>query len=207
MRKFAAIAAVVFGLAAVPGVASAAPIGTNTCVSGAPAECDLFADFDDGLSELGPNEGNLGGYLSAYTFLLNASADLSDGLSSSEVAHILVVQTDLFQLYSNIATLLFSFDTIFTQAINSGATAGQVLGTPTQNGVLEFNDVGYAINADLVTLFPVFDFGQDLLRIHTALPTEQEVTPVPEPGTLSLLAFGGSAAAAAIRRRRAAKAA
>jgi hypothetical protein len=205
MRKFAGIVAVVAALTVMPTVAGAAPIGTNVCseVEG----CDLFADFDDGLSALGSSDGNLGGYLTAYTYLLNASADLSDGLSASEVAHILVVQADVFQLYSNIATLLFSFNDIFNDAVASAATSQQVLGTPEPSGVLDFEGVGYAANGDLVTLFPNFDFGQDTLRIHTALAQEVEpppTAPVPEPGTMSLLALGG-AAAAAVRRRRAAK--
>ena len=218
MRKFAALVTVVFALMVVPGVASAAPVQPSSCAAGSLFfECDIYADYDDGVSTLGTADGNAGGYLVGYTFLLNAGADLTT-FGADDVAHILVIHDSLFELYSNIAaSLVFSgvFNAASTGASIDGTTvtAGQTAGCPPiPSGVPTIGGVGYCTNADVVTVYPDFAAGglggNDLLRINTALPEDEQppTAPVPEPGTLSLLAFGGSAAVGAIRRRRAAKA-
>jgi hypothetical protein len=206
MRKFTTVLAFAAALAAAPGVVGAAPIQPASCGQGAQYyECDIFADYGSGISELGSLEGNLGGYLPTYSYLLNTTADLSDGLSVSEVAHILVVEDQLFRLISNIAPLM-NFGTYFDAALAT-APGVQILGCPVPNGVLQYQNVGYCTTADLVTLFPnwaAFDTdgnpigGSDLLRINTALLNTSN--PVPEPGTLTLMGLGG--ALAALRRRR-----
>jgi hypothetical protein len=209
MRKLVLAFGVMLGLFAAPGVANAVPIGINACADGAPFyECDIYADYDDGVSTLGGLEGNLGGYLVGYTFLLNAGADLTT-FEAGDVAHILVIHDSLFELFSNIAAS-FVFNSVFDSA-RTGAdidstpvTAGQLAGCPpVPSGVPTIDGVGYCTSADVVTLYPNWDGGNDLLRINTALSTETQPAPVPEPGTLSLLVFGGSAVAAAVLRRRA----
>jgi hypothetical protein len=222
MRKFAAVTCLALGLAAVPGTADAGPIGTNGCSLNASdvSECNLYADYTgSGASGLGAAEGNLGGYLLGYTFLLNQAANLADGFQASDVAHILVVHDTLFELFSN---TVFNglFDDIFSAA-SSGApidnvspTNGQLAGCPpVPAGVPNLSGVGYCTTADLVTVYANWGDesfgGQDILQIHTALPPDltgeeppPDPAPVPEPGTLSLLVLGGSSALAALRRRR-----
>jgi hypothetical protein len=215
MRKLGAILAVTVALAAAPHVVSAAPILPPSCdyvVGPGPDpvyECDLFADYDDGVSELGVADGNLGSFFPAYTLLLTSSADLSDGIDSNEVAHILRTEDQLFTLYSNLATvfLSFNFSTILSNALAFTATQMQVLGCDTYNGVtsqtVAAGSIGYCQTSDVVTLYPNHAFGNDILRINTALPIGTDPgAPIPEPGTMGLVAFG-SAALAAIRRRRA----
>lgn len=207
MRKLGAVLALTTALIAAPQIASAAPISPSSCAfnSDGVQECDLFADYANGLSELTPTFGD---YLPAYTLLLAATANLSDGLQESEVAHILVVHDQLFELFSNIATS-FVFDAAFAAAsTNSNIDGGpptQILGCPDGGGVLQVNGVGYCGTADVVTLFPnwgdAFFGGADLLRIHTAQSGTNPPNPVPEPGTFALFALGGTVAAA-IRRRR-----
>src|SRR3954467_14520568 len=114
MRKFAAMVGVVIGLAVVPRVADASPIGTNGCalVNGI-SECDLYVDADiDGSSDLGAADGNLGGYLPGYVVVLNAFADLTT-FEVADVAHILFIHDQLFQLFSNTAAN-FAFAGAFT---------------------------------------------------------------------------------------------
>jgi hypothetical protein len=223
MRKFAAVVCLALGLAAVPGAASASPIGTNQCVvdSGGLGQCDIFADYTGaGASGLGIDEGNLGSYLLGYTFLLNQAANLGDGFQSADVAHILVIHDSLFELFSN-TVFNQAFDTIFEAASTSALidglspSLGQLAGCPPNpSGVPNLDGVGYCTTSDVVSVFATWgtqsgDAGQDVLRIHTAFapvddpPTDPE--PVPEPGTLSLFALGGSAALASLRRRRQAK--
>src|SRR5438046_2436117 len=103
MRKLATVVCLTLGLAVAPKAAVAAPIGTNTCDSSSGISlCDIYADFtSDGASLLGAAEGNLGSYLPGYSLLLNLSADLSDGLQASDVADVLVVHNQLFELFSN----------------------------------------------------------------------------------------------------------
>jgi hypothetical protein len=192
-------------LVVVPGVVGAAPIQPASCADGPEFyECDIYADYDGGPSLLGLLDGNLGGYLPAYSLLLTTAANLADGLDASEVAHILVVQDDLFSLYSNIPTLQFDFGAIFTEAFAFAASPpalSQILGCPIAGGVLQFEGVGYCTTADVVTLFPVWDGGNDILRIHTALSGTQPPPPgVPEPSAAALFAL--AAAAIAVRRRR-----
>ncbi len=222
MRKFAAVTCLALGLTAVPGAASAGPIGTNQCsIDGAGfGQCDIFADYTgSGASALGLSEGNLGSYLLGYTFLLNQAADLTDGFQADDVAHILVIHDSLFELFSN-TVFNFQFDDIFAAASSGGAidgvspSVGQLAGCPAvPSGVPNLNGVGYCSTGDLVEVFANFGLadgtaGQDLVRIHTALPDDgteppPNPTPVPEPGTLSLLLLGGCGALAARRRRRA----
>ncbi len=225
MGKFAAVACLALGLAAVPGAASAAPIGTNQCVvdGGGLGVCDIFADYTGtGASGLGLADGNLGSYLLGYTFLLNTAADLSDGFQVADVAHILVIHDSLFELFSN-TVFNDAFDDIFTAASTSALidgvspALGQLAGCPpVTSGVPNLDGVGYCTTADVVSVFATWgtasgEAGQDLLNIHTAFtPDENEPptgpAPVPEPGTISLFALGGSAALASLRRRRRARA-
>jgi len=221
MRKFAAVSCLALGLAAVPGAASAAPIGLNGCVvdSAGMGQCDIFADYiGAGASGLGLAEGNLGSYLLGYTFLLNQTADLSDGFQAGDVAHILVIHDSLFELFSN-TVFNTAFNDIFSAASTSALidglspSIGQLAGCPPSvSGVPSLDGVGYCTTGDVVSVLATWgtssgDAGQDLLRIHTAF-TDGEIdpptdpAPVPEPGTLSLFALGGSGALASLRRRR-----
>jgi PEP-CTERM motif len=223
MRKLVAATCLAFCLTAIPGVASATPIGTNQCGVDAAGlgQCDIFADYTGrGASDLGLSEGNLGSYLLGYTFLLNQTADLSNGFQTGDVAHILVIHDSLFELFSNTV-----FDTLFDDIFSAASTGaaidglspsvGQLAGCPPiTSGVPNLAGVGYCTTADIVTVYTNWgttsgEAGQDLLTIHTAFaPGEHEPPlppgpePVPEPGTLSLLALGGSGALASLRRRR-----
>jgi len=223
MRKFVVVTCLALGLAAIPGTASASPIGSNACTLDANglSQCDLFADYTgSGASGLGAGEGNLGSYLLGYTFLLNQAANLADGFQASDVAHILVIHDSLFELFSN-SVFNALFDDVFNAASTGAAidglspSIGQLAGCPpVVNGVPSLSGVGYCTTADLVTVYANWGDdsfgGQDILQIHTALPVSidepptdpTDPAPVPEPGTLSLLALGGSSALAAIRRRR-----
>jgi hypothetical protein len=125
MRKFAAVVGIVVGLAVVPRVADASPIGTNGCalVAGI-SECDIYVDPDiDGPSILDDSVGNLGGYLPGYVVVLNALADLTT-FEASDVAHILVIQDQLFELFSNSAAN-FGFANVFAAASQGLAIGGQ----------------------------------------------------------------------------------
>jgi hypothetical protein len=221
MRKLVVVTCLALGVAAIPGGATASPIGPNLCglTSAGVAQCDIFADYTGtGASTLGLAEGNLGSYLLGYTFLLNQAADLSDGFDASDVAHILVIHDSLFELFSN-TVFNSAFDSVFTAASTAAPidglspSIGQFAGCPpTPAGVPNLGGVGYCATGDLVTLFASWgtssgDGGNDLLTIHTAFgPDETEPppdpAPVPEPGTLSLLVIGGSGVVAALRRRR-----
>ena len=220
MRKFVTATCLALGLAAIPGIASAGPIGTNSCALDATGmgRCDIFADYTgSGASNLGAADGNLGSYLLGYTFLLNAAADLADGFQAVDVAHILVIHDGVFELFSN-TVFNALFEDTFNAASSGGAIdgqspdIGQLAGCPAvPSGVPNLAGVGYCTTADLVDVFVNWglggDGGQDLLTVHTALlpevtepPTGEN--PIPEPGTLSLFALGGSAALASLRRRR-----
>ena len=226
MRRFGTVAFLVVGLA-VADVASAAPIGTNGCALDADtglSQCDVYADYNiDGASALGALDGNLGGYLLGYTFLLNLTANLSDGFQAGDVAHILIVHDNLFELFSNTVFNL-GFDDVFAAA-SAGAPidgvspmVGQLAGCPpVPSGVPNVDGVGYCMTEDVVTATVNWAIdgagGSDILNIHTAFlpgeheppppppPPDPDPNPVPEPGTLSLLALGGAAALASRRRR------
>jgi hypothetical protein len=81
--------------------------------------------------------------------------------------------------------------------------------TPVPTGLPNLGGVGYCPTGDIVSLGlnwgdAAFG-GLDLLNIHTTLSVNEptpNTNPVPEPGTLSLLALGASGALAARRRRR-----
>jgi PEP-CTERM motif len=219
MRKFVGVACLVLGLAAVPSVAAAGPIGTNGCGlnAGGVSVCDIYADFTgNGPSALGLAEGNLGSYLLGYTFLLNQTASLADGFQEEDVAHILVIHDNLFELFSNTVFNL-GFGTIFNSASSGAAidglspSIGQLAGCPpAPSGAPSLSGVGYCATADVVTVFATWGFGgdggQDILNIRTGFVPDDtnppDPAPVPEPGTLSLFVLGGSAAFASIRRRR-----
>lgn len=219
MRRFLGIAGVAFGLVVLPAVSYADPIGTNGCITAdsGVSECDIYADYAvDAISELIPTFGD---YLVGYTFLLNAGADLTT-FEASDVAHILVIHSQLFQLISNTAVNgLFSgfFDAaVAGSAIDSVLPdAGQLAGCPPiPTGVPSYGGVGYCTTADVVTLAVNWGVGGedpigglDVLRIHTALPVVEPPPPppptgVPEPGSLSLLALGGLSSFL-LRRRKA----
>ncbi len=218
MRTFCGVMVLALTLVTVPAVSSAAPIGLNSC-GGEVFACDLFADYEaTGASELGAADGNLGGYLVGYTFLLNQLADLSDGIQIGDVAHILVIHDTLFELFSNNNVIGSQFGSIFTAASSfspiDGVSllAGQVVGCPeVPGGVPSLGGVGLCANADTVSLFvnwgfPDGDAGGDILNIHTALAVVEEPPPppptgVPEPSTLSLVGLG--AASLLVRRRKA----
>ena len=225
MRRLAAVAFLMVGLA-IADVASAAPIGTNACApdaTGTISVCDIYADYEGSTaSVLGALDGNLGGYLLGYTFLLNLNADLSDGFQQTDVAHILVVHDDVFELFSNTVFNL-DFDDAFAAASVGAAIdgqsplSGQLAGCPPiTSGVPNVQGVGYCATADVVNAFVNWAIdgagGLDVLNIHTAFlpgeheheepPPDPDPNPVPEPGTLSLLALGGSAALVSRRRRR-----
>jgi hypothetical protein len=208
MRRFFGIALLAVGLAAVPALSHADPIGVNGC-GGEVFACDLFADYGTtGASELGAAAGNLGGYLVAYTLLLNQAADISDGVQVGDVAHILVIHDSLFQLFSNNNLVGSLFGSIFTAATSLsaidgvGLAAGQVVGCPEiPNGVPSLGGVGLCGTADVVSLVVNWGFadgsaGADILNIHTAFDVNEEPPPpppptgVPEPGTLSLVGIG-----------------
>ena len=126
MRKFVAVVCLAFVLAMVPGTVSASPIGPNQCTvdSSGLGQCDIFADYtSNGPSLLGAVEGNLGSYLLGYTFLLRQAADLSDGFQASDVAHILVIHDNLFELFSNTVFNL-DFGDAFAAASIGGAIDG-----------------------------------------------------------------------------------
>jgi hypothetical protein len=222
MRKCVAVVGLALALAMVPGSASAAPIGLNQCAleSSGLVQCDVFADYsNNGPSSLAGLEG-FGGYLPGYTFLLRHAANLADGFQEEDVAHILVIHDNLFELFSNTV-----FNLGFGDAFSSASTGGSIDGVspdlgqlagcpPTLSGVPNLAGVGYCLTADLITVYTNWgiggDGGQDIVRIFTALPEEEnpppggggDPAPVPEPATISLFALGGSAALASIRRRR-----
>jgi hypothetical protein len=220
MRKLVTATCLAFGLMAIPGIASAAPIGINACALDETGlgVCDIFADYTgEGASTLGFAEGNLGSYLLGYTILLNENADLSNGFQAADVAHILVIHDGVFELFSN---TVFNdlFDSVFGAATTgadidgSSPSTGQLAGCPAvPGGVPNLNGVGYCTNADVVSVLVNWGEpgvgGQDVLSIHTALPVVEPPPPppsesVPEPGTLALFALGASGAFASLRRRR-----
>jgi hypothetical protein len=221
MRKFVAVVGLAFALAMVPGAASASPIGLNTCALDASGvvQCSIYADYtSNGPSSLAGIDG-FGGYLPGYTFLLNQAANLADGFQEEDVAHILVIHDNLFELFSNTVFNL-NFGDAFAAASGGGAidgvspSIGQLAGCPPIiSGTPNLAGVGYCLTADLITVYTNWgtdDFGgQDIVSIFTALPEDQnppggggDPNPVPEPAKLSLFALGGSAALASIRRRR-----
>jgi hypothetical protein len=220
MRKFVAVVGLALALAMVPGAASASPVGLNTCALDAAGvvQCSIFADYtSNGPSSLAGLDG-FGGYLPGYTFLLNQAANLADGFQEEDVAHILIIHDNLFELFSNTVFNSSGFGDAFIAGTTGGAidgaspSIGQLAGCPPNiNGTPNLAGVGYCLTADLITVYTNWgtdDFGgQDVLSIFTALPEDQNPpdggpAPVPEPATLSLFALGGSAALASIRRRR-----
>lgn len=216
MRKFAAVMCVVLGLATLPNLAQADPIGTNSCAGGAVYfECDIFVDDTIGKSVLDPNLGFPPGWLAGYSFLLKVGSSLSDGLQEDDVAHALVIGPNVLELYTPTIFNPSLFSTVFNNALAGldidgvALAVGQTVGTPLDSGVAAVDGIGYFPTADTVmTLINWADGagggGQDLLRIHTGLaPGGPGPNPVPEPGTLSLMLCGAGSAIVALRRRRA----
>jgi hypothetical protein len=216
MRKFAAVMCVALGLATLPNLAQAAPIGTNGCTFTGIYECDIFVDDVTGLSTLDATVLDPT-WLVGYTFLLNAAADLSNGIQETDVAHALVFHRSLIQLFTPTVTNPSQFSQAIADALalkridNVELSLGQIVGEPVSTGVNQLNGVGLFLTADSVTM--LVNWGQDihtvgglpdLLTVHTALaPGGPGPNPVPEPGTLSLMLLGGGGAiASALRRRR-----
>jgi hypothetical protein len=217
MRKFAAVMCVALGLATLPNVAEAAPIGVNGCTTTLIYECDIFVDDVTGLSTLdatglNPNPD----WLVGYTFLLNVAADLSDGIQETDVAHALVIHRNLVQLFTPTVTNPSQFSQAIANALALLAidgvplSDGQIVGEPVPGGVTQLNGVGLFLTADLVSM--AIAWGQDinnvggfdLLNVHTATASSGPgPNPIPEPGMLSLMLLGGGGAiASALRRRR-----
>lgn len=219
MRKLVVVVCAAFALAMVPGRASAGPIRPNQCTLTDVVTCDLSADYETNGSSSVAGPAGLGGYLPGYTFLLSQTANLIDGFGKEDVAHILVIHDNLFELFSN-TVFNFAFGDIF-DAAGAGAlidgvspSIGQVAGCPpVTTGVPNLGNVGYCTTADTINLVVNWgvggEGGLDFLNLFTAIPVDENPTggptdpnPVPEPGTISLFALGGSAALASIRRRR-----
>jgi len=220
MRKFAAVACLTLGLA-VPGVASAAPVGLVGCGFGSAGElvCDISVDDVTGYTLLNDATAFLGfppGWLVGYTFLLNTGANLTNGIQDSEVAQALVFHSDRIELY----TSLFSgFSSIVSSALfgedidETSLSSGQIVGESIGGGSRQYSGVGLFDTAALVTMNSQIAWsdgvggGYDTLRVHTIGETSPEPVPapIPEPGSLSLLALGITAFASARRRRRAGK--
>jgi hypothetical protein len=212
MQKIAAVTGLVLGLALIPAVAGAAPIGTNGCTSGtAGYECDIFVDDGTGLSRLDVAGA---GWLVGYTFLLNVGADLSDGIQVLDVAHALVFHSDFIDLF----TPIVGSSTFFAAVANAlGLVAidgtllsdGQIVGSPVVGGVTQLNGVGLFNTGETISMNSQIAWasggegGYDSLTVHTGIAAV-DPTPVPEPGTLTLFALG-AAGASVVRRRRAAK--
>ena len=224
VRKFTAAACVALGLTVVPGVASAAPIGPVGCVDGL---CDISIDAVTGYTLLDANLPDFSpDWLVGYTFLLNSGANVADGINAAEVAQALVFHSGSIELFTPLHS---SFETVVSDAL-SGAPidttllwAGQIVGEPIAVGSRRFNiDCGSEAPAGVICGVGLFDTaptvdmlnqiaygdgeagigGYDSLTVHTVGPTQ----PVPEPGSLSLLALGGASVfASAFRRRRARK--
>jgi hypothetical protein len=214
MRKLA-VACLVLGLAMIPGVAGAAPIGLNSCaLGGAGYECDIFVDDVTGVSTLDATA-LAPGWLVGYTFLLNVGANLADGIQEIDVAHALVFHANLIDLITPIAG-----SSAFSNAVaNALALApidgtalvnGQIVGFPVVGGASQLNGVGLFNSAETIQMLSQIGWGTgpndiggyDSLTVHTGVAlTEPPTTAVPEPCTLSLLALGG--VASILRRRHA----
>ncbi len=211
MRKFTAVACLALGLT-IPNVATAAPIGPVGCVAG--LTCDISIDDVTGYTLLDNATAVLGfspGWLVGYTFLLNAGANTADGIVASEVAQALVIGADSIELYTS---LFGGFSTIVSNALGGvgiGGTSlslGQIVGTPVFDGVDQLNGVGTFVTAPVVTMAinwgDAAAGGADVLRVTTVgngPPTDPGPAPVPEPGSITLLALGGALAFMTVRRR------
>jgi PEP-CTERM motif len=206
MRKLV-VACLVLGLAVIPGVAGAAPIGLNSCALGGTGyECDIFVDDVTGVSTLDATA-LAPGWLVGYTFLLSVGANLSDGIQETDVAHALVFHSSLIDLITPIAG-----SSAFSNAVASAlalapidGTAlvnGQIVGFPIVGGTSQLNGVGLFNSAETIQMLSQIGWGTgpndiggyDSLTVHTGVAlTEPPTTTVPEPGTLSLLALAGVA--------------
>jgi hypothetical protein len=217
MQKLAAVTGLVVGLVMLPGAASASPLGANGCTLGATGfECDLFVDDVTGHSTLDMSA-SAPGWLVGYTFLLNVGADLSDGIQASDVAHALVIHSGEIDLFTPIVgSTAFSTavaDALALAPIDSTALAdGQIVGLAVPGGVTQLNGVGLFNTAQTVAMLSQIAWGDgpnaiggyDSLTVHTGVAQiDDNPTPVPEPGTLSLFALGGIGAL--VRRHRAKK--
>ena len=219
MHKLAAVTCLIVGLVMLPGAASASPLGANGCAMGATGfECDLFVDDVTGHSILDAT-GLAPGWLVGYTFLLNVGADLADGIQAADVAHALVIHAGMIDLFTPIvgSTALFSAavaDALALADIDGTPLGnGQIVGLPVSGGVTQLNGVGLFNTAQTVSMLSQIGWGDgaggiggyDSLTVHTGVAQidDSNPAPVPEPGTLSLVAIGGIAAM--VRRRRANK--
>jgi hypothetical protein len=217
MQKIAAVTGLVLGLALIPAVAGAAPIGTNGCAVGATGfECDIFVDDVTGLSTLDAT-GLAPTWLVGYTFLMNVGADLSDGIQAPDVAHALVFHSGSIDLFTPNVVSSSAFFAAVANALGLVAidttllSDGQIVGLPIPGGVTQLNGVGLFNTAETVSMNSQIAWGSgpdniggyDSLTVHTGIAAV-DPTPVPEPGTLTLFALG-AAGASVVRRRRAAK--
>jgi len=212
MSKFAAVTGLVLGFLMMPAAASAAPIGTNGCSIGATGyDCDIFVDYDTGLSTLDAT-GLLSSWLVGYTFLLNVGADLSDGIQATDVANALVFHSNAIELFTPIVGSS-TFSSILAAALaltpidSTLLSEGQIVGFPTAGGVTQLSGVGLFNTAESVAMLSQIAWGTpgniggyDSLTVHTTLPVETNPSPVPEPSTLSVFAIGVGVASA-VRRR------
>ena len=215
MRKLAAVTGLAIGLAMIPAIAGAAPIGTNGCAPG--YVCDIFVDDVTGVSRLdGTGLPDFPNWLVGYTFLLNVGADLSDGIQVLDVAHALVFHSGFIDLFTpTVGSSAFSAavaDALALVAIDSTPLSdGQIVGSPVAGGVTQLNGVGLFNTGETVSMLSQIAWGSgataiggyDSLTVHTGIAFV-DPNPVPEPGTLSLFALGG-AVASVVRRRRARK--
>jgi hypothetical protein len=219
MQKFGAVTGLVLGLVMIAAAAGADPIGINGCALGAIGyECDIFVDDVTGQSTLDAT-GLDPTWLVGYTFLLNVGADLSDGIQETDVAHALVIHSSTISLFTPIVGSSV-FASIVADALalvpidGTPLSNGQIVGFPIPSGVNQLNGVGLFNTAETIAMVSQIAWGlgsnaidgYDSLTVHTGVATSDPggPNPVPEPGTMSLVALGGGIAAA-VRRRRASR--
>lgn len=204
MGKLAAVTGLVLSLSVIPGAAVASPIGINGCALGASGfECDIFVDDVTGVSTLDASALSPG-WLVGYTFLLSVSADLTDGIQETDVLHALVFHANSIDLITPIAGSS-AFSTAVANALvlapidGVPLANGQVVGFPVPGGTTQLNGVGLFNSAETVPMLSQIAWGTgpndiggyDSLTVHTGVALNEPAAAIPEPGTLSLLAFGG----------------